>query len=118
MRQSEEPVQGTRKIANTTRSEHSDTPSELPRIHRGNLVHHDVRVESEPVFFILLNSNPPWQNDSGTAGDATDGYRVELFRKLREHDRWLVWSDKDWALRGNLSGRSNTPVTAFYSQYH
>ena len=118
MHQSEEPVQGTRKIANIMRSEHSDTLPELLYLHRGDLVHHDMRFESEPVSFILLNSYLPWQNDCGTAGDGTDGYRVELFRKLREHDPWLVWGDKDWALSGNLSGRSKTPVTDFDSQYH
>ena len=106
------------KIANITRSEHSDTLPELLYLHCGELVHNDMRVESEPDSFILLNSYPPWQSDRGTAGDGTDGYRVELFRKLREHDPWLVWSEKDWALKGNLLGWSNTPANAFGSQCH
>ena len=38
--------------------------------------------------------------------------------KIRERDPWLVSSDRDWVLRGNLSGRSNTPAAAFDSQYH
>lgn len=45
-------------------------------------------------------------------------FRTPSTHSLREHDSWLVWRGKDWVLRDKLSGRSNTPASAFDSQYH